>query len=47
MRIVGGLVLMLGAFLWLGNVIGFFPTVPFLGYLTMLGGGAMMRSASA
>ncbi len=38
---VGGIVFVVGAFLFLGNVIGFFPTVPLAGYLTMLAGGAL------
>ena len=38
---VGGLIFVGGAFLWLGNVFRFFPTVPMAGYLTMLLGGAI------
>jgi hypothetical protein len=38
---VGGLVFVAGAFIWCGNVFGFFPTYPMVGYLTMLVGGAI------
>ena len=38
---VGGLIFAVGAFLWCGNVFGFFPTVPMAGYLTMLLGGVI------
>ena len=38
--VVGGVVVAIGAFLFLGNVIGFFPTVPMAGWLTIaLGAG--------
>ena len=40
---LGGLIFVAGAFLWLGNVIGFFPTVPLAGYATMLIGGRDLR----
>lgn len=35
---LGGLVVAVGVFLFAGNVIGFFPTVPLAGYLTILVG---------
>lgn len=38
---VGGLVFAAGAFLFAGNIFGFFPTVPLAGYLTMLVGGGL------
>lgn len=38
---VGAVVTVVGIFLFLGNVIGFFPTVPLAGYLTILAGGAV------
>lgn len=43
----GGLVVVLGAFLWCGNVFGFFPTFPFVGYITMAIGGAIWRAGSS
>ena len=43
MMYVGGFVFLIGAFLWGGNVIGYFPTFPLVGYLTMLAGGALIR----
>jgi hypothetical protein len=43
MVILGGAVIGLGAFLWCGNVFGFFPTFPLVGYLTMVAGGAIMK----
>ncbi len=45
--LVGGLVVVLGAFLWCGNVFGFFPTFPMVGYITMAIGGAIWRFGSA
>jgi len=41
MTVLGGAVFIGGAFLWCGNVFGFFPTLPFVGYLTMLAGGGI------
>ena len=43
MMIVGAIVFVIGAFLWGGNVFGYFPTVPLVGYLTMLAGGALIK----
>lgn len=43
MKIIGGLVFLLGAFVWCGNVFGFMPTVPMAGYLIMLLGGWLMK----
>ena len=43
MGLVGGLVVVVGAFLWCGNVFGFFPTFPMVGYITMAIGGAIWR----
>jgi hypothetical protein len=43
MKLIGGLIFALGVFLWCGNVIGFFPTFPLAGYLTMVAGGFVMR----
>ena len=41
---LGAIVFVGGVFLFLGNVIGFFRTVPLAGYLTMLGGGAIFKA---
>ena len=38
----GGLVFILGAFLWIGNVSRLFPTFPLAGYITMTIGGAII-----
>ena len=38
---VGAVVFVVGVFLFLGNVAGFFPTVPLAGYLTIVAGGAV------
>ena len=43
-QIIGGLVFVLGAVLWCGNVIGFFPTFPGAGYITLAIGGALFRA---
>ncbi|RYG64167.1 hypothetical protein EON80_19750 [bacterium] len=44
--LIGGLVFVAGAGLWLGNVFGFFPTFPGAGYIGMLIGGAVWRFGS-
>jgi hypothetical protein len=44
LSILGGLVFLAGAALWIGNVTRAFPTFPFAGYLTMLVGGVMWRA---
>jgi hypothetical protein len=44
--VLGALVFAGGVFLFLGNVIGFFPTFPLAGYLTILAGGAIYRAGS-
>jgi hypothetical protein len=44
MKVVGGVVVAVGAFLWCGNVFGFFPTFPMVGYLTMAVGGMIAKS---
>lgn len=38
---VGAVVFVAGVFLFMGNVIGFFPTVPLAGYITILIGGGI------
>jgi len=44
---IGGIIFVAGAFLWCGNVFGFFRTFPLAGYITMLIGGAVLRTGSA
>ncbi len=46
-QIFGGIVCVVGAFLWLGNVFRFFPTFPFAGYITFLVGGAIWRAGAS
>ena len=41
---LGALIFVAGAFLWCGNVFGFFVTFPFAGYLTLLIGGATYKA---
>lgn len=41
--LVGGLIVVVGAFLWCGNVFGFLPTFPMVGYITIAIGGAIWR----
>ena len=41
----GALVFVLGIFLWVGNVLGFFRTFMGAGYITMMIGGAMWKAA--
>lgn len=41
MKIVGALVFLLGLFLFFGNVLGYFPTFPGAGYITLAIGGAL------
>ncbi|HEY7090689.1 MAG TPA: hypothetical protein VH518_21510 [Tepidisphaeraceae bacterium] len=43
LSIVGAIVLLLGLFLFIGNVTSIFPTFPLAGYLTVVIGGAMCR----
>lgn len=40
---LGAVVFVAGAFLWCGNVFGFFVTFPFAGYLTLVAGGAIYK----
>ncbi len=44
MGILGGAVMVLGGFLWCGNVFHFFPTLPLAGYGTMVIGGMIMKA---
>jgi hypothetical protein len=41
---LGAVVFVAGAFLWCGNVFRFFPTFPFVGYLTMVVGGLVFKA---
>ena len=43
LKIIGAIVFAGGVFLWCGNVFGFFPTFPLVGYLTAIAGGALYR----
>ncbi len=47
MKIVGGVVFVAGAFIWCGNVFGFFRTMPFLGWIIMLVGGAIFKAGGS
>jgi hypothetical protein len=44
--VAGVLVTGAGVFLWLGNVVGFYPTFPFAGYLTILAGVGIYKAGS-
>jgi len=44
MKLIGGLIFLLGMVLWCGNVFRFLPTFPMAGYLTMMVGGWVMKS---
>lgn len=46
LKLIGGVVFALGVVLWTGNVFGFLRTIPFVGYLTMLAGGAMFKAGA-
>jgi hypothetical protein len=46
MKIVGGIIFGAGVILWCGNVFGFLPTFPMVGYLTMLVGGGMWKNGN-
>lgn len=45
MQVIGYIVVAIGAFLFCGNVFGFFHTFPLAGYLTMAVGGVIVRKA--
>lgn len=47
LSIVGGVVFVLGALIFVGNVTRIFPTIPLAGYLTMLAGGAMYKAGKS
>ncbi len=42
-QLLGGFLFVAGVFLWCGNVFRFFPTFPFVGYITAIIGGAIWR----
>ncbi len=46
MKIIGGIVVALGIFLWCGNVFGFFPTIPMLGYGVIVFGGFITKKGA-
>jgi hypothetical protein len=51
-KILGALIVLIGVFLWIGNVVRFFPTFPLAGFLTVALGVALLsirvrRSQSA
>ena len=46
LKVVGGVVFVLGLGLLLGNVTGIFPTVPFAGFVVTTIGGAILGAAS-
>jgi hypothetical protein len=46
LKIIGGLVFVIGAFLWLGNVIGFFHTFTGAGWIGLTLGGILFRMGS-
>ena len=46
LKILGGIVFVAGAGLFIGNVTRLFPTFPLAGWLTMLAGGAMFKAGN-
>ncbi len=42
----GGLIYLFGAFLWAGNIMDFYPTIPGLGYLIMAAGICTLKRAN-
>jgi len=46
LTVVGGLVFLVGAGLFIGNITGMFPTVPFAGFVVMTIGGAMVGAGN-
>jgi len=44
MKIIGGIIVAVGIFLFLGNILGFFPTFPLAGWITIMIGGAIAKS---
>lgn len=46
-QLFGGAVVVGGAFLWCGNVLGFYRTFPLAGYITMAIGAAIWRAGAS
>ena len=46
MKVVGGIIIAIGAGLWIGNVSHQFYTFPFAGYITMAIGGVVMKAGA-
>ena len=44
MKLLGGMVLVIGIGIFIGNVSGAFVTFPGLGWITIIAGGAMMKA---
>lgn len=44
--IIGVIILLIGGFLWCGNMFGFFPTFPGAGWIGLLLGGFLMKVGS-
>ena len=44
--VAGAIVFVAGVFLWCGNVFGFFPTFPLVGYLTAALGVVIYKAGS-
>jgi len=47
MQILGAIIFVAGAVVWCGNVFGFMPTVPLLGWIVMAIGGAVFKKGRA
>lgn len=46
-QLFGGLIFLIGVFLFAGNVLGFFPTFPGAGWLGLIIGGGVWRAGAA
>ncbi len=44
LQFIGGLVFVIGAALWIGNITGIFRTIPFAGFIVMAIGGMIARA---
>jgi len=47
MQIIGAIIFIVGVVIWCGNVFGFMPTVPLLGWGVMLVDGAIWKKGKA
>lgn len=47
LQVIGAIVFVAGAVIWLGNVFGFMPTIPLLGWIVMLIGGAVWKKGKS